>query len=272
MPCFILTHTYTHTLAVEHDVLRLQISVDDALLVQMAQSHGDLSQVETTHQNQPQWRQINQSEVSISNSFTVKVMGKTTLNVEGCAHREWLHCGQGWWTWETHQAVSSMKMPSLSSCMKSSPPARKGTKQNIDNTKTHIWHCIWGVCVCVSCTDHSGTPGSDRASLLFGRRRSGPRWRGASPLPGCSSQLLCAPCPWHFGQSWPGRVQKAPPTGRLASWQAPGKPLLQVRSCSSKWREDRGWSTDGEEAAKAEKIYHLVDKVNPLPAAAFWGR
>lgn len=40
-------HTCAHTLAVEHDVLRLQVSVDDALLVQVAQSHGDLSQVET---------------------------------------------------------------------------------------------------------------------------------------------------------------------------------------------------------------------------------
>lgn len=46
-----LTHVYkethTHTMVVEHDVLRLQVSVDDALLVQVAQSHGDLCQVET---------------------------------------------------------------------------------------------------------------------------------------------------------------------------------------------------------------------------------
>lgn len=40
------------TLAVQHDVLRLQVSVDDALLVQVAQSHGDLRQVKTTHNTQ----------------------------------------------------------------------------------------------------------------------------------------------------------------------------------------------------------------------------
>lgn len=33
-------------MAVEHDVLRLQISVNDALLVEMTQSHGDFCQVE----------------------------------------------------------------------------------------------------------------------------------------------------------------------------------------------------------------------------------
>ena len=34
--------------AVQDEVLRLQVSVDDALLVQVAESHGDLCQVETT--------------------------------------------------------------------------------------------------------------------------------------------------------------------------------------------------------------------------------
>lgn len=45
---FISSHLHARTLTVEHDVLRLQVSVDDALLVQMAQSHGDLCQVEAT--------------------------------------------------------------------------------------------------------------------------------------------------------------------------------------------------------------------------------
>ncbi len=37
------------TIIVEHDVLRLQVSVDDAFLVQVTQRHGDLSQVETVN-------------------------------------------------------------------------------------------------------------------------------------------------------------------------------------------------------------------------------
>ncbi len=47
-PC---AHGCTHTLAVEHDVLRLQVSVDDAFLVQVTKSHGDLCQVETGEKN-----------------------------------------------------------------------------------------------------------------------------------------------------------------------------------------------------------------------------
>lgn len=35
------------TIVVEHDVLRLQVSIDDALLVEVTQCHRDLSQVET---------------------------------------------------------------------------------------------------------------------------------------------------------------------------------------------------------------------------------
>ena len=38
--------TVGDTFIVEHDVLRLEVPVDDALLMQVAQSHGDLSQVE----------------------------------------------------------------------------------------------------------------------------------------------------------------------------------------------------------------------------------
>ena len=45
-----------HTVAVEHNVLRFQVSVDDALLVQVAKSHGDLCQVETTTTTTLPWR------------------------------------------------------------------------------------------------------------------------------------------------------------------------------------------------------------------------
>lgn len=37
------------TIVIEHDVLRLQVSIDDAFLVQVTQSHRDLSQVETVN-------------------------------------------------------------------------------------------------------------------------------------------------------------------------------------------------------------------------------
>jgi len=33
------------TIVIEHDVLRLQVSVDDAFLVKVAQGHGNLCQV-----------------------------------------------------------------------------------------------------------------------------------------------------------------------------------------------------------------------------------
>lgn len=39
------------TVVVEHDVLRLQVSIDDALLVQVTERHRDLSQVETAKRN-----------------------------------------------------------------------------------------------------------------------------------------------------------------------------------------------------------------------------
>lgn len=37
------------TIIAEHDVLRLQVSVDDPFLVQMTQGHRDLSQIETSN-------------------------------------------------------------------------------------------------------------------------------------------------------------------------------------------------------------------------------
>lgn len=39
------------TIVIEHDVLRLQVSIDDAFLVQVTQSHRDLGQVETVNRN-----------------------------------------------------------------------------------------------------------------------------------------------------------------------------------------------------------------------------
>lgn len=44
------THT-VHTLAVEHNIFRLEVSVDDALLVQVTQSHGNLCKVKTEEKN-----------------------------------------------------------------------------------------------------------------------------------------------------------------------------------------------------------------------------
>lgn len=57
------------TLAVQHDVLRLQVSVDDALLVQVAQSHGDLRQVKTTHNTQHTWKETSSTHRHYVSSF-----------------------------------------------------------------------------------------------------------------------------------------------------------------------------------------------------------
>jgi len=51
-------------MVVEHDVLRLQVSVDDALLVQVAQSHGDLCQVETTEKDKEKKYKYNELQAN----------------------------------------------------------------------------------------------------------------------------------------------------------------------------------------------------------------
>lgn len=86
------------TLAVEHDVLRLEIPVDDALGMEVAQGQRDLSQVEAAETGQAEGR--------------AKVERR-----------------QGQAPPETHQAVSSRKMPSRSRCVKSSPPVTQAQQQ-----------------------------------------------------------------------------------------------------------------------------------------------
>lgn len=49
------------TIVVEHDVLRLQVSVDDAFLVQVTQRHWDLSQVETVNRKTRRGSNIQQN-------------------------------------------------------------------------------------------------------------------------------------------------------------------------------------------------------------------
>jgi len=45
------------TVVVEHDVLRLQVPVDDAFLVQVTQRHGNLGQVETVNRRRSHFEQ-----------------------------------------------------------------------------------------------------------------------------------------------------------------------------------------------------------------------
>lgn len=95
------------TLAAEHDVLRFEVPVDDALGVEMAQGQRDLRQVET-------------AETGRGES---KVWGWAPGG--GCVpgappERQEVN---------TYQAVSSRKMPSRSRCVKSSPPVTQTRQQ-----------------------------------------------------------------------------------------------------------------------------------------------
>lgn len=99
------------TLAVEHNVLRFKVPVDDALEVKMAQGQCDLCQVETAETGQGEDK--------------------------GGGARAWRSPGTppGEAGSNTHQAVSSRKMPSRSRCVKSSPPATQTCQQLCARTK-----------------------------------------------------------------------------------------------------------------------------------------
>lgn len=99
---------HMRTLAVKHDVLRLEVPVDDALGVEMAQGQRDLCQVETARTGQ-------------SDS---KDRGGARPLGEGSREPLRREAGRN-----TYQAVSSRKMPSRSRCVKSSPPATQTRQQ-----------------------------------------------------------------------------------------------------------------------------------------------
>lgn len=95
------------TLAAEHNVLWFEVPVDDALRVEMAQGQCDLCQVETAETRQDE--------------------GQGRGNPGSPPRRK---AGSN-----THQAVSSRKMPSRSRCVKSSPPATQTCQQLCTATK-----------------------------------------------------------------------------------------------------------------------------------------
>lgn len=104
-----------------------------------------------------------------------------------------------------HHAVSSMKIPSFSSCMKSSPP---------DSTTKQNWFCRhpfnrWFTSQHfapspfsyfrdrIACY-HWDTPGWGRVFLQSGRRKVSPQWTGVSPSPESLAPLVYELCPLHY--------------------------------------------------------------------------
>lgn len=127
----------------------------------------------------------------------------------------------------TNQAVSSRKMPSRSSCMKSSPPVKHSTKRYhqsspalSDPTSKIYTEEESGPKFLAKSTAivsfprsffpyHWDIPGWGRACHQSGKHRWGLLWMGVWWPPEYFSQPLCVLCPWHYRQSWPaGDIQR----------------------------------------------------------------
>lgn len=160
-----------------------------------------------------------------------------------------------------YQAVSSMKMPSFSSCMNSSPPGDKqqyswmsgisvkeSSLQPILHssllfvlhlfewsyryvfTNSGPWRLSLPLCFYPPHPSyHSDTPVWGRAFPLSGRRTEDPRWMGVSPSPGSPALLEYGPCLWHYKLSSPKDKQTRQVSGVLC------------------WKTQEGWArTEGK--------------------------
>lgn len=101
-------------MVIEHDVFRFEVPIDDPVRVKVTQSQSDLPQIKTEE---------------VKSFFR-------SMNAHGNKH---IRAGEG--EGPPHQAVSSMKMPSFSSCMNSSPPVK--TVSTKDSGMRHCgYHCV----------------------------------------------------------------------------------------------------------------------------------
>lgn len=168
------------TLLAEHDVFRFEVSVDDAAGVEVTQGQGDLSKVEATD--------------------------NTLMQSRDC----WAENAQRWVLLHhnlasPHHAVSSMKIPSFSSCMKSSPPDSRAEQNGFSRVfaSQHFLTPPSLTLVTGLRAYHWDTPGWGRVFLPSGRRRAGPQWTGVSPSPESLAPLVCELCPLRYKLFWP---------------------------------------------------------------------
>lgn len=67
------------TIIAEHDVLRLQVSVDDPFLVQMTQGHRDLSQIETSNSKKKEGKKRKLKGLLLATTYCVSLMMATSV-------------------------------------------------------------------------------------------------------------------------------------------------------------------------------------------------
>lgn len=176
------------TLLIEHDVFRFEVPVNDSTGVEVTKGQGDLSQVEATHTNT--WGIWHGKVVTV----TLRTYSRDFLPNHNLLSR--------------YHAVSSMKIPSFSSCMKSSPPESRTKHNQFSLHHINRWFMsqyfptlpsfLQWVLEGELRAHRWDTPGWGRASLQSGRRRVGPRWTGVSPSPESLAPLVCELYPLRY--------------------------------------------------------------------------